>query len=240
MTNLASTVSFDDYSRKYDLLVKYSPPYQAIGRLIVDVLLKKYTNKSAFTVLDIGGGTGNFSKYLLDTFPKASITLLEPNKNMLIIARKKLDHHEIKFVNDTFENFEGKNTFDVLLCIHALYLMPDSKRLISRFKKFMNPSSIFIVCDIGQEINVMDWTIYLIKENIKTNGIWKTLKLFLLSAEIKAANHTIQSKQVSGDLWRHDLNTFRLWFSKYYNVVDSITCYRGCSNFLSCEILKNG
>lgn len=232
-------VSFDDYSRKYDLLLKHSPPYQAIGQKIVATLQQDFSSEDMFSVLDIGGGIGNFSKYIQDAFPKANITLLEPNDKMRAIAANKLDATRSNFLDTPFQNYESQEKFEVVICIHALYLMPESRQLIPKFKANMHANSRLIICDIGQEIKVKDWTIYLLKENFKQHGLWPTLKLFRLSAEIKSANREIQSKQQEGDLWQHDLTTFKAWFSTIYDVLAAHTCYRGCSNFLVCKPLNH-
>jgi len=141
---MSATISFDSYSRKYDMLLTYSPPYQEIGKRIVSALQEQYDREDRFTVLDIGGGTGNFSKKVQDAFPNVVIHLLEPNAHMSAIAQQKLDN--ISFLNTPFEQFESTQQFDVILCVHALYLMPSSnisnqvikqwcKRLILKTKK---------------------------------------------------------------------------------------------------------
>jgi len=112
--------------------------------------------------------------------------------------------------------------------------------LIPKFRNLMHPNSTLLVCDIGQEINVNGWMFYLLRENFKREGLWKTVKLFQLSTELKSANKDIQAKQQNGNLWKHDLVSFKAWFSKEYEVLSSLNCYRGCSNFLVCKPLENG
>ena len=222
------------------MLLAYSPPYQAIGQKIVATLQQDFTKEDACSVLDIGGGTGNFSKYIQDAFPKANITLLEPNDKMRAIAIDKLDTARSRFSDIPFQDYESQEKYEVILCVHALYLMPQSKQLIPKFKASMHADSRLLICDVGQEIKVKDWMLYLFKENFKQHGLWQTLKLFRLSAEIQSANKEIQAKQQHGDLWRHDLATLKTWFSAEYEVLAGHTCYRGCSNFLICKPLDNG
>lgn len=236
MTTTAPTISFDEYSRKYDLLLEHSSPYQEIGQMILEEIKQQFEKDDLFTVLDIGGGTGNFSKLIQESFPNSEITLLDSNEKMSSIAQQKLDANRSKFISAPFETCNGKQTYDIILCIHALYLMPNPKKLIPKFKTFMHTNSTLIVCDIGKEINVKDWTLFLLKENFKNHGFRKTLDLFFLFSEIKTANRNIQSKQRSGRLWKHDLDTFRSWFEQNYIVRKAMSCYRGCSGFLVCGI----
>ncbi len=235
LTDKPQLVSFDDYSKKYDMLLTYSPPYQQIGKFILRELKKYYQPTDTFSILDIGAGTGNFSKIVLDHFPNATSHLIEPNERMLAFAKHKISAETTQYANSTFQNFTSLEKYDVLLCIHALYLMPDSKILIPQFLKHMHPQSKLIVCDIGQVINVRDWSIFLFKENLKTHGLIKTIKIFKVASEIKSANREISQKQKSGFLWSHDLSQFKEWFSNYYQILNAFTCYRGCSNFLVCE-----
>lgn len=231
-----SPISFDDYSRKYDMLLTYSPPYQAIGQHILSELQKKYSVHDSFTLLDVGGGTGNFAKIVQDAFPNVEIHLLEPNDAMRAIAQQKLQKIKIHFVSTSFEQYQSPQSFDVVLCIHALYLMPQSKQLIPKFKDLMHAQSLLLICDIGQVINVRDWTIYLFRENLKKHGLLKTIQFWRLASEIKVANRAIEKQQRGSTLWSHTLEEFKEWFSEYYNILTAFNCYRGCSNFLVCEL----
>lgn len=231
-----TAVSFDDYSRKYDMLLNYSSPYQQIGEFILVELKKRYQSRDPFSVLDIGGGTGNFSKIIADAFPNAIIHLLEPNEKMLAIAKHKLKHTTTTFSQLLFQDFQSAQKYDVLLCIHALYLMPHSRALIPRFKEFMHENSSLIVCDIGQEIKVMDWTFFLFLENSKKHGLRRAIQIIQTAAEIKQSNREIAKKQRNGQLWQHTLEEFKSFFSEYYQIQIAFTCYRGCSNFLVCQL----
>jgi len=237
VTTTTPTISFDEYSLKYDMLLKYSSPYQQIGTFILMELKKRYHPNDTFSVLDIGGGTGNFSKIVATHFPNAIIHFVEPNEKMLAIARHKLRQtSSATFFKSTFQDFRPIQKYDVLLCIHALYLMPDSKALISRFQAYMHESSSLIICDIGQVIKVFDWTLFLFKENTIKHGLPKAIQIIQTAAEIKSTNREIARKQKNGQLWSHTLAQFKAWFGQYYQIQNAFNCYRGCSNFLVCQI----
>ena len=169
-------------------------------------------------------------------FKNAEIYLLEPNNAMRSIAQRKLQKTNTYFLNTPFEEYQPSKTFDMILCVHALYLMPSSKQLIPKFRELMHNQSTLMICDIGQVINVKDWTIYLFKENLKTHGLLKTIQFWRVASEIKVANRTIEKQQRNSGLWSHTLEEFQEWFSEYYKVPTAFSCYRGCSNFLVCEL----
>lgn len=229
-------ISFAEYSRKYDMLLQYSPPYQEIGELLMKELEGKFSFEAPLRILDVGGGTGNFSKLLLSTFPNAKLTFLEPSSEMMEIAKGKLYNYKVDFLNNVFEEFQIAKKFDLIICIHALYLMPMSIKLVPKFREMMHHNSILMVCDIGQEIKVYDWYLHIAWENLKRHGLLKTIQLLRSSAEIKSANLDIQKKQQSGEIWKHSLSEFRSYFSQYYDVLTGFSCYRGCSNFLTCKV----
>lgn len=229
-------ISFAEYSRKYDMLLKYSPPYQEIGELLMKELQGKFSLEASLKILDIGGGTGNFSKLLLSAFPNAQLSFLEPSFEMRQIAKEKLPDHSVDYLNYIFEEFHTEQKYDLIICIHALYLMPKSIELVPKFRELMHRESMLLVCDIGQEIKVYDWYLHIAWVNLKRHGFLKTIELLKSSAEIKSANLDIQKKQRNGEIWKHSTSEFREYFSDYYDVLTAFSCYRGCSNFLTCKI----
>jgi len=235
MTVSKASVSFDEYSKKYDMLLQYSPPYQEIGKFIIIELQKIYSPEAKFSVLDIGGGTGNFSKIVTDEFPNAIIHLLEPNDKMLAIAKHKLRDTKSTYSKVSFQNFKNSNKYDILLCVHALYLMPSSITLIPYFQKFMQQETRLIICDIGKVINVFDWTLFLFNENRRKHGLLKAIQIIKTASEIKKSNREIAKNQKNGQLWQHNLQGFKNYFEEYYQIQTAFTCYRGCSNFLVCQ-----
>ena len=237
IVKIKPTVDFSEYSTKYDLLLKNSQPYQKIRELFMEQLLQKFDREQTFSFLDVGGGTGNFTKLILDYFPNAYGTLLDPSHDMLAYARHKVGNsRRVRFIEDDFERYESNNKFDLVLCVHALYLMPDSRALVPKFAEHLSETGTLMICDIGQQIKVMNWAIYLFFQNVKTYGIMKAISILREGKKVIAANRDIECKQKSGELWTHTLSEFKHMFEKYYKVDYATITYRGCSNMLICRL----
>ena len=231
-----SLLNFENYSNDYDLLLKYSPPYQELTQSVLETVGKLYQREEVFTVLDIGGGTGNISKIIQDHFPNVQIHLLEPSIEMLETAKLKLDAERTLYDNVPFQDWDSQEKYDLIICIHCLYLMNDSIKQIPVFKKYMKSSSYLLMCDIGQEIKVGKWLWHLFNVNRKKHGWLKALKIILSGKDAKKSNLEIQKKQRKGVIWKHSLKEFESWFAEYYKILKAKSCYLGCSNYLLCQM----
>ena len=150
-------IDFQKYSKEYDNLLKYSTPYIELLDTLKLLINKHLPNPTNIDVLDVGAGTGNISKIIEDSVDIERITkmvLVEPSKEMLSLARTKLKGRSIEFFSGTFEEYTTNNKFDLIVCIHALYLMPDPHSLIDRFSNYMDNDSLLVICDIGSEIKI--------------------------------------------------------------------------------------
>ena len=236
VVNITPSVDFSEYSTKYDLLSQYSQPYQKLGVLLVKELLQRFDKEESFSFLDVGGGTGNFTRIILDHFPNAEGTLLDPSSDMLDYARLKMDNRRVTFIESGFEQFNSRKKYDLVLCVHALYLMPDPKKLIPKFGTHINRTGTILICDIGQQIKVVNWAVYLFLLNLKAYGLLKAISILREANEIVVANREIEKNQKCGKLWTHTLKEFKNMFGKYYKVESGLNTYRGCSNLLRCSL----
>jgi len=235
-------IEFQDYSKEYDNLLRYSTPYIELMSTL-KILLEKYLPaKKEISVLDVGAGTGNISKVIENSIQVQNINkmvLVEPSEEMLSIARTKLNGNNIEFSPTTFEEFHSTKKFDLIVCVHALYLMPDPAILIDRFSQFMDNNSLLIICDIGSEIKISRWARHLLYTNSKKYGILVALKALFANKEIKKANKEISKKQRSGEIWSHTLEEFSRLFSNKYTILENMNTFLGCSNLLVCKKKSN-
>lgn len=226
---------FTDYSKAYDMMLKINPAYQELQSLFKLQLQKLQISKNApIKVLDIGGGTGNFSVLVKEYFPNCQITLLEPNSGMIDRAKTKLPSKSMDYDTTPFEKWDTSIKYDLVICMHALYLMPNPKLLIPKIVEHMAPGASALICDIGKPINVLSWSIYLFQKLIVRYGLNETINYFRQGKQISEANKKISKLQRKKNPWEHNLSQFKLYFSQYLTVHDGFSCYRGYSNFVRC------
>jgi len=135
-------ITFDRYIEAFRVLEKYSEEYPFMLRHFLDVSQKMYP--AGFSLLDIGAGTGNFARSILDQcrVPVLSYTAIEPSGDHVAQLRENLRNirvtHEI--VPDYFTprtNFRKK--FDLILLSHSTYcFLPDPEPYLLNALKLLN------------------------------------------------------------------------------------------------------
>jgi ubiquinone/menaquinone biosynthesis C-methylase UbiE len=103
---------FDHHAHKWDELYYQNEPTQLTD------LIKRFQIRKGDWVLDVGTGTGILLPYLSKlTGKEGKLFALDFSSEMLSVARSKLPHSGIEFVNSDVENmpFE-EEIFDRLIC----------------------------------------------------------------------------------------------------------------------------
>ena len=86
------------------------------------------THKESPRILDIGAGTGLFSAFLKEKFPKAKITLIDISENMISQAkiRFKEDGH-IEYITADYAEYKFKSKFDIVVSSLSIHHLPDEE-----------------------------------------------------------------------------------------------------------------
>jgi tRNA (cmo5U34)-methyltransferase len=141
--------SFDARAADYDAnrrsLIPHFDEYYRIG---VDALAY---HDGAPRVLDLGGGTGLSTSFLLKRYPDAHVTLLDFSEEMLAIARARFrGNSNIDFRVGDYRDFPLTEDFDIVisgLSIH--HLTTEEKRgLTARIFKLLKPNGEFFNADL--------------------------------------------------------------------------------------------
>jgi tRNA (cmo5U34)-methyltransferase len=115
----------------------------------ISVALTELDNDSP-TVLDLGAGTGLFSSFILDKYPKAKLTLIDLAEGMLDIAKARFrSNPDARYIVSDYTKFDYNQQFDLVissLSIHHLY-DNEKKELYEKVYSIMNNNSLFINAD---------------------------------------------------------------------------------------------
>lgn len=122
------------YEDRFMDLDLYNDTYTAFCKVL------KKTNAS---ILEIGCGPGNITKFLLDTNPAFKISALDVSKNMVEIARThnpKADFH----IMDCRNINTIQNTFDGVICGFTIPYLSESdcSKMISDLNSLINDNGI--------------------------------------------------------------------------------------------------
>ena len=225
---------FTDYSKAYDLMLQINPAYQKLlDQFRAEISELQIEKSKKIRILDVGAGTGNFSAIVQEIYPNAEIHFIEPNISMIRKAESKLNPRKLFVHNMDFQQFtEDENTFDIIICIHALYLMKNPKMQIPKFQSLLKNSGILIICDIGKRIGILDWSIYIYGRLLLTQG-YRTMKKYInLTKAIKTANTSIQRNQKNGVYWKHNLDQFSTFLKPFFTIKKAFNTYRNHSRFI--------
>lgn len=135
------------YSFFYDNLLRFYP-YQELVELVGDRALK-YINPDS-KVVDLGGGTGNVSSYILERQPNADITIVEPVPGMLRRAKQKLKE---RYKHARFEEADAlgflagvkPGSLDVVIVSNVLYIIKDRDKFWDLLLNSMSPKGVAII-----------------------------------------------------------------------------------------------
>ncbi len=96
------------------------------------------------TVLDLGCGNGQFSKYCVDN-GALKVTAVDISKNMIELAKKENNHDKIEYVCTPIEDLEVKNQkFDIIISSLMVHYIEDYTRLIEKIVSLLNTNGEFI------------------------------------------------------------------------------------------------
>lgn len=104
---------FDDFAKYYDA---YRPLYPSE---IVDDLIQWTEMQGGVKVLEVGAGTGQLTRSLLDS--EVSITAIEPGSKLAAILRKNLESHKVKVKEISLEDLDARKKYDVVVSAQAFH-----------------------------------------------------------------------------------------------------------------------
>ena len=107
--------AFDASVDYYDQWIRIAlPGYDELFRTAVN--LNPFDSSRPFEVLDLGAGTGLFSKHVIDAFPNARFTLVDLAVKLLDVARSRFSGCSAQFAYMTadFREIESPPQYDVV------------------------------------------------------------------------------------------------------------------------------
>lgn len=139
---------FNEAAQKYDKQrAKLIPCFDDFYKIASDLASLETDSPK---VLDLGAGTGLFSSYILNKYPKATLTLIDLSENMLDIAKTRFQNKpNIQYIAGDYTQFEYLEQFDLVISSLSIHHLNDSekKHLYQKVYSIMKSNSIFINAD---------------------------------------------------------------------------------------------
>jgi tRNA (cmo5U34)-methyltransferase len=140
---------FEDEAEEFDSIIKKLIPHYSE---MVDILASSvpFSKEYAFSMIDLGCGTGTISKAVKDIYPNVKITCVDIAEKMLEIAKEKINGNIITIQAD-FNNLEFPGKYDLVVSSLALHHLENDADKLCFYKKIfsaMNNGGVFINIDV--------------------------------------------------------------------------------------------
>jgi tRNA (cmo5U34)-methyltransferase len=139
----ASVVYYDDWIRIA------LPGYEELFGTAVGLI--PFDSSRAFDVLDLGAGTGLFSKHVIDSFPNSRFTLVDLAPKLLDVARSRFSERSAQFeyVTADFRAIGSPPQYDVVVSSLAIHHLTDEDKadLFRRVYGLLREGGVFLNVD---------------------------------------------------------------------------------------------
>ena len=139
----ASVEYYDDWIKKA------LPNYGDIFGTATDLI--PFNTTAQIDVLDLGAGTGLFSKHVLDKYPKANFVLYDLADKMMEIARERFfkQHLQFKYIIGDYRALQVTQEFDLAISSLSIHHLKDNEKslLFRSVYKVLRKGGVFINID---------------------------------------------------------------------------------------------
>lgn len=157
---------FNKIAEKYDNNYHYLEPFTKykIAKKVSEFAkhIKSYTEKNNLKMLELGCGTGEYTKKVARLFPKSKIIGLDISEQTVSIAKMKCKENEnVSFVvKSAYHSGFPKESFDVIFGFYVLHHLSILKFRKEMFRILKSGGVAFFY-----EPNLINPAVYLIKSN---------------------------------------------------------------------------
>ena len=127
------------------------------------------------SVIDLGAGTGNVTKSLLDK--GHTVTVVEQNDGMLDrFSARCFSADRVKVIKSSVENLEGlkNSTIDAAVMVNVLYAVDDPLACLQEVNRILKPGSVLGFSTTHRE-SVLPTLLEDIERSLKTQGKFNEL-----------------------------------------------------------------
>lgn len=227
-------VSWNRYAKKYDMLMAYNPFYQQLNLEVMQET-QNWQVSHGDIILDLAGGTGNYSTKLAEQFPNVSVIHVDGDEGMCSVTKEKkldqgLDNLAVQRIDVNEVQFP-EGSLKAAICIHALYTFPNPHEVLQKLYQWMEPGGYGIFVNPGRLVKVLDWQVAIGWQMIMKYGIKKTLQIMQEGREVSYQNKQISKLQRNGTYWMHSHQEFiEAVESAGFTIVKSKLCFRKISD----------
>ncbi len=143
---------FDHGALQYDLhRRKVIPCFDDFYRTAVELV--PFARETAFSLLDLGAGTGLLTALILNAFPNARAGVLDISENMLAKARERFAHNSrVDFFVMDYARDPLPGEHDLVVSAMSIHHLDDAdkKNLMEKIFQTLRPGGMFIHAELAK------------------------------------------------------------------------------------------
>ena len=121
--------------RNFSASARYYDQYSSIQNICAQMLLNSTDKDEAANILDLGCGTGNYTRLLRNRYPKARITALDISPQMIEVAKLKLSNEPVEFIVADAEAVSLEDKYDLITANASLQWLNDLEGTLNRYRE---------------------------------------------------------------------------------------------------------
>ena len=137
-----SKVAFNQQAATYDKDIKGQH-----ARSLYPVLLEKLSHIPFQSALDLGCGTGEMLKLILQKDPHKELCGIDLSEEMLAVAKSKLPEQVKLLLGDSEVLPFPDNAFDVVYCNDSFHHYPAPQNVLREVNRVLKPGGTFLMGD---------------------------------------------------------------------------------------------
>jgi len=137
--------------RNFSKSARHYDRYSYIQDLCASRLISKIEGDGFGKILDIGCGTGNYTRLLRERYPQASIKAVEISRQMVDVAREKLSGCRVDFFVRDAEAMRFDDKFDLISSNASFQWFENLKDALSKYSALLKDGGIIAFSAFGPE-----------------------------------------------------------------------------------------
>ncbi len=134
------TVAFNKGSKRYDELADVQ---NIASSFLLKQLTKIFPEKQTKNIIELGSGTGIFTKMVKDYFIFNKFDAIEISADMIRVTKKKISDKKLFYLNEDFDSFEDFNKYNLILSNMSLHWSSDINKITDKIVDKMPKKSVF-------------------------------------------------------------------------------------------------
>lgn len=146
----------DNFGRYAHLYDKYS----SVQAKIAAELIEKITPNGLRDILELGCGTGNFTRLLRNRFEQARLKALDISPEMIAVCREKLSEKGLEFIIADAEELELDERFDLITSNATFQWFLDLEGTLAKYAGCLSKGGVIIFSTFGPKTFCeLDWVL---------------------------------------------------------------------------------